>query len=369
MTSWPMRGTNCMPKPLPLQGKTTRTQQDEGLVVLAGAVPGELQFDPAIFIGPDFFAGLAHHQRRLGVHARFCRDAGRSIGRGLGDRFEAVAIAVVAGFVADRGHDPIDIQRRVFVAGEGEPIPWHQPAAIAFADKTFLLAAQAVHPLLGQRIALGLGGVAAGMFVHRAWPGHGFGLAVERCRRRGELIVGCLVNPGHRLQAHLPGADAMQFPLADYLPEVVHRRPVGNRCESVVAVGQDQRVGAFLMGEEPEDPVFFQQARDEGQVGLAILHAVFARGVAAGELELEVGETMGLENRGDDVRCRKVLEHAVVAGQAQPPEPGPEQELIALGGGVGGELADFRDQQVQRAQQRVLVQGRGDVTGNGGGEG
>lgn len=29
ITSWPMRGTNCMPKPLPLQGSTTRTQQEE----------------------------------------------------------------------------------------------------------------------------------------------------------------------------------------------------------------------------------------------------------------------------------------------------------------------------------------------------
>ena len=31
----------------------------------AVAIPGELAFDPAVFIGPDFFVGLAHHNRGL----------------------------------------------------------------------------------------------------------------------------------------------------------------------------------------------------------------------------------------------------------------------------------------------------------------
>ncbi|MNP53295.1 hypothetical protein D3C76_1477600 [compost metagenome] len=115
----------------------------------------------------------------------------------------------------------------------------------------------------------------------------------------------------------------MQFPLTHFLPEIIHRRPVGDGREGVVAVGQDQRVLTVFMTEEPENPVFFQQARDEGQVGFAVLHAVLAGCVAAAELELEIREAVGLENRRDDVRGAEVLEHPVVAGQGQPPEPWP----------------------------------------------
>lgn len=122
---------------------------------------------------------------------------------------------------------------------------------------------------------------------------------------------------------------------------------------------------AGLVGEEPEDAFLLQQSRNEGEVGFAVLHAILARLVAAGERQLEVGEAMGLEDGGDDVAGGEVLEHPVVAGQRQPPEPGAQHHLIAVGGGIGGELADFCDQGIEGALVGVVVQGGGDMRGHG----
>lgn len=136
-------------------------------------------------------------------------------------------------------------------------------------------------------------------------------------------------------------------------------------AEGVVAVRQHQRVLAHFVDEEPEDAFLLQQARDEGEVGLAVLHAVFTGLVAAGQRQLEVGEAVGLEDRGDDVAGGEVLEHAVVAGQGQPPEPWSEYELKTVGSCVGGELVDFGDQGVEGALLGVVVQGGAEVRGDG----
>lgn len=47
----------------------------------AVAIPGELAFDPAVFIGPDFFVGLAHHNRGLRpLHQRLGGEPRRPVG-------------------------------------------------------------------------------------------------------------------------------------------------------------------------------------------------------------------------------------------------------------------------------------------------
>ncbi|MDT4836838.1 hypothetical protein FQZ97_705520 [compost metagenome] len=161
----------------------------------------------------------------------------------------------------------------------------------------------------------------------------------------------------------------MQLALAYSLAQVGHHRPVGNLHEGIVAVRQHQAVLAAFVGEEPEDAFLLQQPRDEGEIGFAVLHAVFARAVAAGELEHVVGEAVGLEDRGDDVAGGEVLEHPIIAGERQPPEPGTQHQLVALGGGVGGELVDLGDQGVQGALLVVVVQGGGEVRRNRAGQG
>ena len=157
----------------------------------------------------------------------------------------------------------------------------------------------------------------------------------------------------------------MQLTHADALAQVGYLRPVGDLHEGIAAVAQHQRVLAVLVGEEPEDAFLLQQARNEGEIRLAVLHAILARFVAAGERQLEVGKAVGLEDRGDDIAGGEVLEDAVVAGQRQPPEPGAQHHLVAVGRGVGGELANLRDQGIEGALAGVVVQGGGEMCGHG----
>jgi hypothetical protein len=81
-----------------------------GLVVFTVTVPGELQLDPAVFVGPDLFAGFADDDGGLGVHSRFWCGSLRPERCGFGDRFEAILVAVMAGFVSDRRHHPINTE-------------------------------------------------------------------------------------------------------------------------------------------------------------------------------------------------------------------------------------------------------------------
>ncbi|MCY1550611.1 hypothetical protein D9M68_868780 [compost metagenome] len=122
------------------------------------------------------------------------------------------------------------------------------------------------------------------------------------------------------------------------------------------------------MGEKPENPFLLQQARNESKIRLGVLHAIFTRGVAAGEFQLVVAEPMSIENAGDNLVGGLVLEYAVIARQGQPPEPRTQCKLVALAGGVGGELADFDAEGVEVALFVVVVQGCGQVRGHGVGQ-
>src|SRR6185295_19565212 len=79
--------------------------------------------------------------------------------------------------------------------------------------------------------------------------------------------------------------------------------------------------------EEEEHAFFSHQARDEVEVGLTILHAVFALGVLAlvDAREIEIREAEIAEDLLDDVRDLLVLEDAAVGGTGQ--EPGPGYDL------------------------------------------
>ncbi len=152
---------------------------------------------------------------------------------------------------------------------------------------------------------------------------------------------------------------------ADLLVQVWHLGPVGDRREGVVAVRQHQRVLAHFVDEEPED-AFLPSRRETKAKSVSPYCTQYSRGsVAAGQRQLEVGEAVGLEDRGDDVAGGEVLEHAVVAGQGQPPEPWSEYELKTVGSCVGGELVDFGDQGVEGALLGVVVQGGAEVRGDG----
>src|SRR5262245_7231496 len=96
----------------------------------------------------------------------------------------------------------------------------------------------------------------------------------------------------------------------------------------------------FVLGvlEEVKDSLFFHQPRDEIEIGLAVLYAIFARLEGAVKAVGEIGEAVLLENFRDDVGHGEVLKNAAIAGAGQSPEPGDERGVIR-GENSGGRSA------------------------------
>src|SRR5215475_2551424 len=96
----------------------------------------------------------------------------------------------------------------------------------------------------------------------------------------------------------------------------------------------------FVLGvlEEVKDSLFLHQPRDEIEISLAVLYAIFARLEGAIEAAGEIGETVIFENLRDDVGHGHVLKNAAIAGAGQRPEPGDERGVIR-GENSGGHSA------------------------------
>ena len=86
-------------------------------------------------------------------------------------------------------------------------------------------------------------------------------------------------------------------------------------------IGQDQGVDAVLVLEEIENAFFFQQSRNEIEIGFAILHAVLALQEISVELKLVVLEMHLVEDLLDDIRDLLLLEDAAVGGAREEPQP------------------------------------------------
>jgi hypothetical protein len=69
------------------------------------------------------------------------------------------------------------------------------------------------------------------------------------------------------------------------------------------------------------DAFLLHQPADEVEVGFAVLHAVGPLAIGAGQLQLEVGESVIREHRLDDVGDGQLLEDAAVGGAGQEPQP------------------------------------------------
>src|SRR4029453_9488059 len=132
------------------------------------------------------------------------------------------------------------------------------------------------------------------------------------------------------------------------------------------AVGQYQRVLPVLVNEEVEDAFVFQQARDEVVVGLAVLHAVLARLVAAGELEPVVGQAVFREQLLHDVGHGLLLEDAAVGGAREEPRPRDDVGRVARVPAHRPRLHEAADDAVQVTVAGGGGDGDGDVLADDG---
>ncbi len=246
-----------------------------GFVVFALSVPRELHLHPTKLISPDFFSAFTHHHRCLRMHKRLRRHGERTVRRGLRDGGKAVAIALAVVFVADGDDQPVDVQCFVIVIGQSKPVPGGQRRAVAFADQLFRLRLQGVNFPRRQRVAFGFNAKTPRMLIlHTTLL-----LTSLREQRRFRLlvvIVAALEALRGGLQTQLCRANRPGFPLAALCRLILDLFLTRYRREGAVIIRQHQRVFAFLMGEEPEDPLQLQQPRDKIKIAFVVLQAVFA---------------------------------------------------------------------------------------------
>ena len=164
ITSWPMRGICTNPKLLPAQGCDTRTQHELLLVLLAVAVPVELDLHAAVLVGEDLLARRAHHHRGLRpLHEGLGRAAQRAEllvgahGREAAGQLARPA-ARLAGLLARR---QLQLQAQVFgvlvvarVLDQVEQAAGGQRVRVAHAGQAFVAALLLFQAIVGQHLAV-----------------------------------------------------------------------------------------------------------------------------------------------------------------------------------------------------------------------
>ncbi len=163
-----------------------------------------------------------------------------------------------------------------------------------------------------------LGEVAPGdaVLVHSAAGGVGLH-ALEIAGSLGARVVATVGSEAKRsFLARARGVD----------PEAV---VVRDRLVHAHRVAEHHGVIALAVLEEVEDALLLEQAGDEGQVRLGVLHAVGALGVVARE-RLAVRDPALIQDPRHDLRDRQVLEDAAAHDLAQPPEARHHVELQPL---------------------------------------
>ena len=135
--------------------------------------------------------------------------------------------------------------------------------------------------------------------------------------------------------------------------ESAFREPLA-RLVSRGVVGEDERVLAVLVLEEVEDAFVFEEARDEGEGGFVVLHAVVARRVCAGRGIFVVGEAQLVEEARHDVGHGLVLVDAAVGGLRQDPEPRTKLRVVCGEALVGVLLHEARDDAVEEVVGSVV---------------
>ena len=87
-------------------------------------------------------------------------------------------------------------------------------------------------------------------------------------------------------------------------------------------------VYAVFVGEVVINAFLLHQTADEIEVSLPILYAVFAGGIAAAKLVLDIGEALVAKHLFDDVGGFFLLEYPAIGGTGQKPQPRPHTGRI-----------------------------------------
>lgn len=343
------------------------------LVALALAVPVKLHFDAPQLVGVDLVELGADDQRRLHDLLGARRRRRRARRRGGGREHELVSVRRlvsplrVFSAVLERDDDvgrvegpdlgavdaqgAADLRARAATVGGRPP----QPSAVLLEPQ----AGGALRERAGLELAV--------VVVLLEAPSHGLGLGLRRLGaqvERGALQVE--VAQRHPRGARAPrDLERLQVGLAEQQAVTPlrddERVRALDRIERARAIAEHEhlpRLRARLVLERVEDALLGEQALDEVEVALLVLHAVAARAVAARQPQA-AGHSERAEQLADDRGDRLVLKDAAVLLVLQQRKRGHEPQLVgpAIGGARGHPDSDgAREPAVTMARAAALCE-------------
>src|SRR5690606_3646050 len=241
-------------------------------------------------------------------------------------------------FVVDFGDQPEVVPAVPGVALEFEEVAAAQGRLVAVGGGLVVVAAVAFEAALGQLLAAGAVGEAAGVVVvfqvgQPLGPGLTFQLQAG--------LVGVVVAAGDAAGAGFQSyAEALDHRLiGDHAVALVEADRAQSR-EYGLVVAEHQQVAVLAVAEVVMDALFFAPALDEVQVAFVVLGAVVPFWIVASQLELEgvALDAVVLEHSGNDLRYREMLEDALVVAQGQVVQVRYQLQPVA-----GHALAGFAD--------------------------
>ena len=331
-------------------------------VALAVAVPVELHFDLAVFVGVDLLPGRAGDDGGLGAGGEGfglgLRAAEHVFGR-LQLKAAVAAVALLARGVGafldlQRGaeHQPALVGLVLGVLLQGEGAPAFDAAQIARALGPVAVCTGLLHageaevaPFVGLGV---VAGPAVQLLLGVAGVARQGAALLQPRPRAGEVEV--VAHPAPALQAFL-GAELLAVFFGDLgAGSVVGHAGVHALAGRVGAciVHQDEAVfAAFMLPVVVQAPLLPQPAQ-KAQVGLAVLHLKHPARVAVGHPQLHRVGVVGQHLLGDadDVQ---VLKDAVVAGARGQGQPGLQGHLIQAAPVLRSQVARAGDQAVDLA--------------------
>ena len=316
------------------------------------AVPVELDHDPALLVDLDLLGAallLGHHQCRLRpVDHRARRQGRRAEGAVAGQELVPPGVgppaAAVAGPVALQFEFVKGADQQIFAVLARGVVPRQRgQAAGKQADGVAVAEAAAVVRLLGLVAHLGIGLalrlvlVFAGIVVELQRSMAVFARFVRIARHVGVRRHVVVVAQLHLAGAEVPpGAPVLDIFLAHLVAGLVgdeiDRRQPRHRLVRRFRIGEDHRVIALRMFEIIVDAVLLHQAADEGEIGFAVLHAIFQLGIvlAGAQLIFAAGEIMRVEHLLDDLQRGLFMEDAAVGDARQQPQPRPQHDAVGV---------------------------------------
>ena len=348
------------------------------LVLPVPAIPEKTNLHPAVFVGVDFFPRRPRDDGCLPVrdagpgvvllrHEAGCRRNGLVGGPVRQAAIGSLVLQRLRLFAAMKaGGDPplvIDLAARVAVDGKREAgqEAGHIRAALDPACEDALaleLDIGVTPPRVAQPVQMGVAVVFQQHGRRGGRAGH-----IRLIRADGEIRPVFFKVPfpegnGIAARRHMIMQGGNDGGIGLHArAESVEQAGVSGNSRAAGHVGEAQAMTVFGMLEIVIDALFLAQARDEVQIRLAVLHAVFT-GLIFGKAFEGEGfgrEALFFQNARDDVRHAGVLENAVIAILIEKPDPGNNDAFVVGEGVSPPQAAHFPRQTVNQPRRSGAI--------------